>query len=363
MASRIIEFWNRHEKAVGFGGLALGFTFDLFLAKRPDSIADNILLLFYIVIAGSIIVLLNLRSARKREEEHPVEPLLLLLFLQFCFGGLANNLLILYGKSGTLGGSLLFIGLLAALALGNEFLKTRYGQLRLNIAVYYFLVLTYAVIAIPTFILHEIGLRAFLISGAVSLVFIAVFLAIIHAVVLRGRGRGRQLRDVSVLVLVIFGVFAGLYFSNIIPPVPLSLKQIGVYHSLVRDGAGDYAAAYEPAPWYVFWRDTSATLTLPPGEPAYCFSAVYAPSALSTPIYHRWEYFDATAKEWLGIALVQFPITGGRAAGYREFSEKRVLAPGEWRCDVETAGGQLIGRISFTIVESSTTPPLSTTTL
>src|SRR3990167_8317982 len=121
--TKLVALWNRFERPLSFGALALGFAFDLFLAKRPDSIADNILLLAYLFIAGAIIVLVNLRKTRAEESAHPFEPLLLILILQFCFGGLASNLLILYGKSGTLAGSMLFILLLFALLLGNEFLK------------------------------------------------------------------------------------------------------------------------------------------------------------------------------------------------------------------------------------------------
>src|SRR6185369_10598955 len=103
--------------------LVVGFTFDLFVAKSPDNILDNILLLSYLFIAGSIIVLLNIRTRRQMEQEMASEPLILLLILQFCFGGLASNMLVLYGKSGTLTGSAFFLVLLLCLLLGNEYLR------------------------------------------------------------------------------------------------------------------------------------------------------------------------------------------------------------------------------------------------
>src|SRR4051812_49273536 len=115
---RLLQLWKRYERHINLGGLALGFLFDIWLAKRPDSVADNLLLVAYLALSAFVIVRLNIRTIRRQmERERPTEVLLLLLVLQFCFGGLANNLLILYGKSGTLGGSLLFVGLLAAFAL------------------------------------------------------------------------------------------------------------------------------------------------------------------------------------------------------------------------------------------------------
>jgi hypothetical protein len=42
---------------------------------------------------------------------------------------------------------------------------------------------------------------------------------------------------------------------------------------------------------------------------------------------------------------------------------KSALTPGQWRCDVETGAGALIGRVSFTVLDASSTPALSQTTL
>lgn len=359
---RIVKFWRRYEHHIGVGALAVGFTFDLFLAKRPDSVLDNALLLTYLFVAGAFIIILNLRETH-RKESTSAEPLFLLLILQFCFGGLASNLLVLYGHSGTLAGSALFLGLLVSLVFGNEYLRNRYTLLRFNIAVYYFLLLTYCIIAVPTFIFHSVGTLVFIMSGAISLGTIAVYLGLLYAAVLRKTGRG--LYDVSILVATIFCLFNGLYFLDIIPPVPLSLKNIGVYHTVLKESGGGYFATYEPTEWYVFWRDTSATFTVSAqdgGNTASCFSSVFAPSDLSTAIYHRWEEFDPRAGQWQTMSRISFPISGGRSAGYEGYTIKTVT-PGQWRCDVESASGALIGRVSFDVVSAPVPPPLSQTTL
>ncbi|HVY73148.1 MAG TPA: DUF2914 domain-containing protein [Candidatus Paceibacterota bacterium] len=360
---RLIELWNKYERHISVVTLVCGFTFDLILAKRPDSIADNILLLFYLGLSASIIVVLNMRSRREQEGIQTVQPLFLLLVLQFCFGGLASNLLILYGKSGSLGGTTIFLALLLCMLVGNEMLKNRYAQFKFNIGVYYFLLLTYLVIALPTFVFHRIGTQIFLVSGIVSLLLIAFFLWAIFRLVLRG-DKKKQILQVGSIVLGIYVAFNGLYFLNVIPPVPLSLKAAGIYHSVERTASGDYAVTYEKKHWWEFWRDTSDMFTVQAGEPAYCFSAVFAPGKLTTPIVHTWEYLypaDENHKRstWLPVAKVEFPITGGREEGYRGFSEKRVLADGQWRCTVSTASGQVIGYITFNVVSATSTPALS----
>ena len=352
--NRIVSFWKRYEHHIGVGAIAIGFFFDLLLADRPDSVANNLLLLSYLFIAGAFIVILNLREMRANKS---AEPLFLLLVLQFCYGGLASNLLVLYGRSGTFVGSAIFLGLMGALVLGNEYLRGRYTVLRFNVAVYYFLLLSYCLIAVPTFIFHSVGTLVFVLSGVVSLVIIAIFLAVLYAAVLR-KTKVRGLYDTSIIVVIIFCIFNGLYFLNVIPPVPLSLKSVGIYHTVLRQSGGSYLVTYQPAPIWQFWKQTSGSYTAGPGESAFCFSSVFAPTGLSAGIYHRWEKYDEAAGEWRTMARVSFSISGGRDGGYRGWTMKSALTEGKWRCDVETAGGALIGRASFTVVEASSTPQL-----
>ncbi|MDO8548509.1 MAG: DUF2914 domain-containing protein [bacterium] len=356
-----VDFWKEYEHRLGIGALIAGFFFDLVIADSPDNLGNNIFLLSYLFIAGAIIILLNIRTRRQMEQESPAEPLLLLLILQFCFGGLASNLLVLYGKSGTFTGSAFFIALLVCLLFGNEYLRSRYSQLRFNIITYYFLLLTYCIIAAPTFIFHSIGIGSFLLSGALSLVAIALYLALLYLIVLRKKTA--ELKDIGMYVLIVFVIFNGLYFLNVIPPVPLSLKDIGVYHSILKYSSGNYLALYESPPWYEFWHDTNTTFRYTQGQSAYCFSSVYAPADLDTPIDHKWEHYNEASNTWDTVSRISFPISGGRAAGYRGFSATAALSPGQWRCNVETQGGALIGRTTFNAVVESSTPTLSQTTL
>lgn len=359
--SRIFKWWERYEHHLGVGALLVGFVFDLIIADRPDSFANNLLLLFYLVVCASIIIALNRREMRKLEAQHSTEPLFLLLILQFCFGGLASNLLVLYGRSGTLAGSAVFLGLLVALIFGNEFMRSRYAQLRFNVGVYYVLLFSYLLIAVPVFVTHTMGVGTFLLTGVISLGVIAGFLALLSIIVFRSR-EPAKLFGVSSVVLGIFLTFNLLYFLNIIPPVPLSLKNIGIYHSLLKKSDGNYTALYEPSAWWQVWRDTNERYVLGAGESAFCFSSVFAPTNLSVPVYHRWEKLDAQ-EQWMTQALVAFPIQGGRDLGYRGYSVKANLTPGKWRCSVETQNGSLVGRLSFEVVEATTTPELSQRTL
>lgn len=364
--SRSVALWQKYERRLMIAGLTTGFIFDLIIADRPDSPTNNMFLLSYLAIAGALIIFLNVRTV-KREETHPeYQPLFLIFVLQFCFGGLASNMLVLYGRSGTFAASTLFFVLLAGMLVGNEFLRTRYAQLRFNIVVYYTLLLTYLIIAVPTFIFHAVGTWVFLATGVISLLIIAFFLWVVYMLVLKGRDRASQLYEVSFLVAFVFLLFNSLYFMRIIPPVPLSLKDIGIYHSLERlpepvEG-NIYTATYEKPSWFVFWRGTSSTYSVTTPSEAVCYSSVYAPTGLTTPIFHRWEKYDEVAGEWKQVFRTSFAISGGREGGFRGYTDS-IVGPGKWRCNVETENGALIGRTTFTVEEKPTPPELSQKTL
>jgi hypothetical protein len=86
--------------------------------------------------------------------------------------------------------------------------------------------------------------------------------------------------------LALIGLLVGFYFLNWIPPVPLSLKFGGMYHEVKRSG-DRFELSFEKS-WYEVWKSSDSVL--PADDPVYCFTAVFAPVALKTTIYHHWYY-------------------------------------------------------------------------
>jgi len=58
---------------------------------------------------------------------------------------------------------------------------------------------------------------------------------------------------------------------------------------------------------------------------------------------------------------IPIKISGGREGGYRAYSFKQRLDPGDWLVDVESQDGRIIGRVSVTVVEQGETQPMLTT--
>jgi hypothetical protein len=81
---------------------------------------------------------------------------------------------------------------------------------------------------------------------------------------------------------------------------------------------------------------------------------------MTTRITHRWQWWDARTKHWSTQSVVSFAISGGREQGYRGYSVKSNIRPGEWRVNIDAEDGRLIGRVGFSV--ASVTNPVETTT-
>jgi len=161
----------------------------------------------------------------------------------------------------------------------------------------------------------------------------------------------------SALILVLI---IGAYFTSLIPPIPLTLRESGIYHD-VQHANGQYVLSAETAkPWWEFWQPT--VIHHVPGSPLFAFSAVFAPGGFSANVVHEWERYDSTQKKWVPQSTIAFPLSGGRAGGFRGYSEIANVQAGNWRVNIETTSGQVIGRINFQIVDSPAQPELNTET-
>lgn len=321
--------------------LVFGFFFDLLTLNQPDALFENVVIIGYLLISAIIILLLLLY----REDTSDNKRLLLMSILQFSFGNLASALMILYAHSGTLAGNAIFVGMLALLLLGNEIFRKRYARTYMSVVIWFALLLTYSGLIVPI-IFNKIGTPIFIASALFALAIAYGYIRILGYI---GKESFKKTQRNSVLTIVIVTlVFSVLYFSNLIPPVPLSLKHIGVYHDVVREG-DRYALTYETPRWFAFWRATNASFTQKDAEATFCFTSVYAPNKLATDIRHRWEKYDAITDSWNTVARIPFPITGGRKDGFRGYTQTSQVTEGLWRCSVETARGALIGRTQFTV--------------
>ncbi len=343
-------YFDKYESELSAGTLVFGFILDFLTLNRIDQIWDNIFIILYLFIAGASILALNLYEDGKLRNKFMETIYEFLPFtLQFAFGGLFSAFTIFYFKSSSLISGGVFVLILFLLLVGNEFFKKRYEKLVFQVSLYFIALFSFSIFFLPV-LLKKMGAWVFLGSGALSLVLVGGFIVLVSY-----EAPERYKESYLRLFWAIGGIYLAinfLYFTNIIPPIPLSLKVGEVYHLVEKQASGYRVVGEGGGRWYEIWQ-MKDVIHLNPGEPAYVFSSVFAPTDLAIPIIHDWQYFDEKEEEWRGASRIEFPIRGGRDEGYRGFSMKENVFPGKWRVDIKTERGQIIGRVRFDIEEGS----------
>ncbi|OHA83519.1 MAG: hypothetical protein A2937_00210 [Candidatus Yonathbacteria bacterium RIFCSPLOWO2_01_FULL_47_33b] len=346
--------FSKRERLMSLAFL-VGFVVDNLTLVRIDVLWSSLVLLSYLMVA--VIAVLLTAFAERREVRGPLAARLFSLapFLaQFSFGALFSGYFVFFTRSASLTSSWAFIVLLAAVLLGNEFFKNYYQRFEFQINILFVAIFFFTILYTPI-VLNRMDVWAFLVSGAVSVLVMMMLVFVLSRIIPEVMKNMRPVLKVSLgSAFVVINI---LYFTNIIPPIPLSLKQAGVYHVVERTEGGGYQAQTEGVAWYDLVSRYHPTIHRLANEPLYFYSSVFAPTHLSVPIFHEWQYFDDIKNEWVTTDRLQFQVTGGRDGGYRGYSVKGNLFAGEWRVNVVTEQGQYLGRTRFTVER---VPTLST---
>jgi MFS family permease len=349
MLDRLKLFFRKYERWISPVTVVLGFVFDNLTLRRIDVLYSNAVLITYLIISAASIFLLNVHEQRRGETEKSETLHFIYIFaMQFCLGGLFSASFLFYSKSGTIVGSWPFLFLIFAYIIGNEIMRKNYVQLGFQVAVFFTALFSYLIFFLPV-ILGKMGDAIFILSGISSLIITGLFIY-----VLSWFAPGRTKRSAPIILGSLFGLYVMinvLYFTNLIPPIPLALKDAGIYRSVVKVAEGVYTAKGEKQKWFnLFFR--KPTIHMISGQPLYALSLVFAPAKLETDIVHVWQYYDDSEKRWIAFNPITLRIEGGREGGFRTYSVKENVFPGRWRVDVKTPRGQIIGRLAFDIVPS-----------
>ena len=167
--------------------------------------------------------------------------------------------------------------------IGNEVIKKRTGWLIFNLAILFIGLFSYVVLIIPV-LTGYMGSLVFIGSGLLALLAMYGFVRLLGLIIPRFIALHK--RSVIFTIGLIFFILNGLYFTNIIPPIPLSLKEIGIFHQVTREADGSYALVYEDGAWWWPFKQSDNIIRAMVAEPdIYCFAAVFAPVRLSTDIF------------------------------------------------------------------------------
>lgn len=263
--------------------------------------------------------------------------------LQFLFGGMFSALVVCYFKSSGSLASLLLVIVLAALLVGNEFLKKKYESFGVSLAFFCLLGTMFMNFTIPH-VVHRIGFIWFLLSTVVSFLICVGIQRLSH-----------HKKRVLIAPAIISSLLVIAYVMNWVPPVPLVLKQQMVCQNFDRK---TYSCDIDDPTFLQTLGIKLPSVHRTDSSEVYFLSSVYAPADLKAELEYRWYYMDpATGKYSLTdkISSGRMTIVGGRESGYRSFTKKKNIPVGRYNVEVAYKNGAVIGSQKFEVFEGE--PP------
>ena len=351
---------QRYKHRLATVALIVGFFVDIITFRNLDLNYSLILLSAHLFIVAFTIIILSIPfDLSSTEDEKPsffasVRSWLPVL-QQYSMGNLLSAFLILYSASSSLIASWPFLALVAIAAIGNETLRLQKYRLPFQTSLFFLNLILFLALLSPV-LMGSITVATFLISLLFSILIFSIFRRLLWLVTRdvfqehKKRINGGAFVTITLIVV--------LYFVNIIPPIPLTLKNINFYYDVLREGT-EYVVRDTERNFFDYFNLRGKTLALTSGQAAYVYTAVFAPARLDTQVVHRWEYRNPETGGWVTKNVVDFPISGGRRGGYRGYSLTENPTPGVWRVSVETLRGQVIVRSYVTIKRTNSSLPTS----
>ncbi len=341
------EFYNRYERYLIPGALIFGFVTDVLTFNLISFTVAMVILVLHLILIGANITVINLYEEKKIEGKFfSYWRVLAPLMMQYSFGNLFSAFLIFYSHSGSFFASWPFILVIIFLMVGNEIFRKYNTRPVIQISVFFFATFSFLNLLIPN-LLKILGVGVFLGSGIIALLFVGYFIKYLS------RYSSRVETKKKVLSYIIGGIFLGmnfLYIFNFIPPIPLSIREMGVYHDIKRVDGGYQVVTEEcdAIDRCIFSHERRSIESS--RQRIYVFSAVFAPRGMELEVVHNWQRFNMEERRWETIANIPFTVSGRDDLGYSWYTYYNAY-PGRWRVDVRTKGGSIIERKDFYIIE------------
>ncbi|MDQ5848143.1 MAG: DUF2914 domain-containing protein [Pseudomonadota bacterium] len=347
LIDRLSAYYGGNERAVAAVFFAAGFVFDMLTLGRIDSwlmIGQQAVYLTVILLA---LVHLFLEQASPAVAPAGMSAVRRGYFryrtaiVHFLLGALLNMYAIFFFKSASLLTSFAFLGFLVLLVLANESPRFKSLGLSFKFALLSLCFLSFFACVIPVLV-GSIGLLTFLLSMAVGC------LPLLAAAVWVRRFAPDLFPHARKQILIPLGsvlvAFLASYLFRLIPPVPLSIPFIGVYHAVERSG-DSFRLSHQRPRWRV-WHNGDQSFLAQPGDKVYVFFRVFSPTRFSDEVLMRWYWKDG-ARGWVLQDAIRIRIVGGRQEGFRGYGVKANYQPGHWKVQIETIDEREIGRVYF----------------
>jgi hypothetical protein len=356
---RLKTFKERHHLAFEIAFFFAGFLFDVLLLHRIDSAPLLAHQGTYLVLSAALIFWDHRLSVAEKQPTGLLGKVAgyRLWAMHFFLGTLLNAFMVFYFRAASSLSAFAFLVVLAGIIVLNELPQFRSKGPIVRVALLSFSVTSYLAYLLPV-LWHELKPWQYVVAvlggSAATIGFWFLF--------------NRFARDPSWTVtrgvvpgLVVQAGLLVLYLGGVIPPVPLSLKHIGLYSKVSRNPAGakaTYTLEFQPAPAWQPWRREHAEFVGDAGVEVNAFVRIFSPTDFHDGIGFLWEY-DDPQKGWTARGTPWFDrnFRYGGEKGWATWGSHHLTRPGDYRVRVLTEDGREIGRKAFTFVEGQPPTP------
>lgn len=348
LKERLFHYYESHETKIDILFFLGGFFFDVLTLTDIDDLLGMGQQTAYLFILGGILYFDFLdtngfftippRLKQVWEYRQPI--------LHFFLGSLLSLYSLFFLKSASFFTSIVFVAVLILVMIANELKNIRQRGVNIKIALFVICLFSFFSITVPV-ILGFVGYLPFFLS---LLLTGAALYGIYHLLLKKVADRRLLLNSLvapGAAVLIFFFVF---YMLGLIPPVPLSVQHIGVYHK-VEKVEGKYAVYHQNAAWNFWNNQGDKEFLAEPNDKIFIFTQIFSPARFSDSVIVHWYYKDPR-RGWQSTDRIPMTIAGGRKEGYRGVSTKQNYQAGEWRVSIETTDGREIGRIYFDVYKT-----------
>ena len=347
-----VNLWHKkYENYLPAGFFFLGFTFDILTLGEVDDNSNIITLSIYLlammILMGSDHLKINFSESQNKLLKiiatYKVD------IFHFMAGALLSAFTLFYFKSSSIANNFIFMFLMISLLILNELeIFKKQGKV-LRTAITMLCLISYLIYLFPLI---------FGTSGPIifySSLILATFVSALsfYIMIRRQMDFTASLKELIFPHTIVCSLFLILYLFKIFPPIPLSLKYIGVFHDLQKDN-GHYIT-YQETPSWKFWMQGDQDFVAYQGDKIFIFAKIFAPGGFEGKVYMRW--IKQTKEAELTSDKIPMEITGGRKEGFRAFAYKENFTPGQWQVKVETKAGLEIGRINFSVTKKKKQRP------
>lgn len=345
--AKALEFYEKNETKVDLGFFLGGFVFDIFTLSSiddPFSIAQQVA---YLLIIGLFLYHDFLLKCGKWQPSPRWQTIwnYRSLIVHFLLGSLLSVYSLFYLKSSSIFSSIVFVVVLLILMVANELKQIQRSEVNIKIALYVICLFSFYSLIVPV-ALGFVGWVPFLLSISFTALTLGLVFKKLQSKVQDSQTLLRFLMAPTAGVLSLFLVF---YYFGWIPPVPISINNMGVYHNLEVIN-GTWNLKYE-RPWYKFWQSGAQDFIARPGDRVLFFVQIYSPSRFDDGVILDWARYD-DKRGWLRSDRIPIRIVGGRKEGFRGYTYKQNFTDGQWRVKVETTDGREIGRLHFDVTKT-----------